>query len=368
MLATEFPKIDVAAAYQHVLEVVAARLRRALHAARPGIKQPRAVGGVVANVKLNQRLQEIPGVEGIFIHPNMGDGGCGTGAALLEFVGRNGAARRRSPTSISGPSFSRRADRRGARTARSCRSTDYTPIEPKIAALHRRRQGRRPLRRPHGIRPARARQPVDPLPRQGAGGEPVAEPAARPHRVHAVRAGDARTSTAHECYRNVDGGEYAAQFMTLTFDCTERMKRDSPAAVHVDGTARPQLVTATSNPSFHRILTRVSPADRHSVGDQHELQHARGADRLLARTTRSGRSCRGTWTTSRSATSSSRTRRAGTDDASAGDLGPVAPGRGGDRRRWPRHRGGHRGERGAGRRRRRRAPVRVCRSRRFARA
>src|SRR5258708_31738619 len=43
--------------------------------------------------------------------------------------------------------------------------------------------------------------------------------------------------------------------MTLTFDCTEAMKRDSPAAVHVDGTARPQLVSATSNPSFHGILT-----------------------------------------------------------------------------------------------------------------
>ena len=58
-----------------------------------------------------------------------------------------------------------------------------------------------------------------------------------------------------ECYRNIDGCDYAAQFMTLTFDCTEAMKRNSPAAVHVDGTARPQLVTAQSNPSFHRILT-----------------------------------------------------------------------------------------------------------------
>ncbi len=58
----------------------------------------------------------------------------------------------------------------------------------------------------------------------------------------------------HECYRNIDGAEHAAQFMTLTFDCTETMKRDCPAAVHVDGTARPQLVSETSNPSFYRIL------------------------------------------------------------------------------------------------------------------
>ena len=59
----------------------------------------------------------------------------------------------------------------------------------------------------------------------------------------------------HDCYQNIDGGEYAAQFMTLTFDCTDAMKRTSPAAVHVDGTARPQLVTETSNPSFHKVLT-----------------------------------------------------------------------------------------------------------------
>src|SRR5712691_4245975 len=59
----------------------------------------------------------------------------------------------------------------------------------------------------------------------------------------------------HECYHNVEGAEYAAQFMTITFDCTDKMKRQCPAAVHVDGTARPQLVSAESNPSFHKILT-----------------------------------------------------------------------------------------------------------------
>jgi len=59
----------------------------------------------------------------------------------------------------------------------------------------------------------------------------------------------------NDCYKNIDGADYAAQFMTVTFDCTDRMKRESPAAVHVDGTARPQLVTPTSNPSFHRIIS-----------------------------------------------------------------------------------------------------------------
>jgi carbamoyltransferase len=86
LLATEFPKIDVAAAYQRVLEEVATAYV-SWYVRKTGLRHLVLSGGVVANVKLNQRLREIEGVDGIFIHPNMGDGGCGTGAALLEFAG-----------------------------------------------------------------------------------------------------------------------------------------------------------------------------------------------------------------------------------------------------------------------------------------
>ncbi len=58
----------------------------------------------------------------------------------------------------------------------------------------------------------------------------------------------------HRCYDHIDGAELAAQFMTITFNCTDFMKRHCPAAVHIDGTARPQLVRSESNPSFYRIL------------------------------------------------------------------------------------------------------------------
>jgi carbamoyltransferase len=57
------------------------------------------------------------------------------------------------------------------------------------------------------------------------------------------------------CYRHIEGADYAARFMTITFDCTDAMKRDCPAAVHVDGTARPQLVSKDSSPDFYGILT-----------------------------------------------------------------------------------------------------------------
>ena len=44
--------------------------------------------------------------------------------------------------------------------------------------------------------------------------------------------------------------------MTITFDCTEEMKTMSPAAVHVDGTARPQILDEGFNPTYHAIVRR----------------------------------------------------------------------------------------------------------------
>ena len=48
--------------------------------------------------------------------------------------------------------------------------------------------------------------------------------------------------------------EHAAEFMTITFDCTPWMREHCPAAVHVDGTARPQLIRREINPGYYDIL------------------------------------------------------------------------------------------------------------------
>jgi carbamoyltransferase len=56
------------------------------------------------------------------------------------------------------------------------------------------------------------------------------------------------------CYVNTAGAEHTAEFMTVTFDCTDFMKKSCPAAVHVDGTARPQLIRREINPGYYDIL------------------------------------------------------------------------------------------------------------------
>jgi carbamoyltransferase len=53
---------------------------------------------------------------------------------------------------------------------------------------------------------------------------------------------------------NIKGAEHTAEFMTVTFDCTDQMKKDCPAAVHIDGTARPQLIRREVNPGYYDIL------------------------------------------------------------------------------------------------------------------
>jgi carbamoyltransferase len=251
LLASQFPKIDVAAAYQHVLETVATGYVD-FYLRQTGLQSVVLSGGVVANVKLNQRIRELPGVHRIFVHPNMGDGGCGTGAALLEF---QGAPPLQEPIAdvFLGPSYT--DDEIQASLNRSQLAfTRYSPVEPKIASLiaagkvvarfnGRMEYGPRALGNRsilyHAKEPA-----VNQWLNQRLGRTefmPFAPATLSEHRA--------------ACYFNTDGCAHAAEFMTLTFDCTPEMKRTSPAAVHVDGTARPQLVTATSNPSFHRVLS-----------------------------------------------------------------------------------------------------------------
>jgi carbamoyltransferase len=251
LLAAQFPKIDVAAAYQRVLEEVAVAYV-SQYIKKTGLRNLVLSGGVVANVKLNQRLREIPGVEGIFIHPNMGDGGCGTGAALAEFAG-SAPTRARINDVYLGPQFTS-AEISEALKRAGLPFTHYAPIEPKVAMLlaagkvvarfdGRMEYGPRALG--HRSILYHAKEPaVNQWLNQRLGRTefmPFAPATLYEHR--------------HANYKLVDGADYAAQFMTITFDCTESMKRDCPAAVHVDGTARPQLVTAEGSPGFHRLLT-----------------------------------------------------------------------------------------------------------------
>ena len=249
-LATLFPKIDVAAAYQRALEVVATNYVRH-YVEHTDIDTVVLAGGVAANVKLNQRLFEIPGVRRIFVYPNMGDGGCGTGAAL--FASREFLKEREAYQHVYlGPEYSHGAIVNALQAA-GLAFEHIVPIEPVIARLI---HAGRVVARFNG------RMEYGP---RALGNRSVLYRAMEPEVNQWLNQRLGRTEfmpfapatlfeERHRCYNNMDGAEMAAQFMTITFDCTDFMRRTCPAAVHIDGTARPQLVRQEVNPSFYRIL------------------------------------------------------------------------------------------------------------------
>jgi carbamoyltransferase len=59
---------------------------------------------------------------------------------------------------------------------------------------------------------------------------------------------------AEEYFELREGEKRACEFMTYVVPCTEKMRTTCPAAVHVDGTARPQLVRREINPGVYEIL------------------------------------------------------------------------------------------------------------------
>lgn len=248
-LAAQFPVVDVAAAYQHVLEVLATDYVR--HWLRKTATQNVVLsGGVTANVKLNQRIHEIEGVANIFIYPNMGDGGCGTGLAL--HLSRTEAANAGISDVYWGP--------------------EYSEVEIETALRKAGLTFERPSHLPRhiatkiheGLVVARFAGRMEYGPR-ALGNRSILYHGREPKVNQWLNKRLGRTEfmpfapvtlweEAPHCYQNLSGARYTAEFMTITFDCTKFMKDTCPAAVHVDGTARPQLIRKEVNEPYHAIL------------------------------------------------------------------------------------------------------------------
>lgn len=247
-LAAQFPKVDVAAAYQRVLEVVATNFVR-YWVEKTGINAVVLSGGVTANVKLNQRIFEIDGVERIFVYPNMGDGGCATGAALV-------VAKPAQPRAISNAYWGPDYTREQMLQALQQHNLAYTEPEQLAMDVAQLIHSGKVVARFDG------RMEYGP---RALGNRSIMYHAREPEVNQWLNKRLGRTEfmpfapvTLYEarerCYHNIVGAEHAAEFMTVTFDCTDFMRQHCPAAVHVDGTARPQLVKREVNPGYYDIL------------------------------------------------------------------------------------------------------------------
>ena len=201
----DWSNADLAGAIQHILERDVTRL---IERNVPSIDgQPICLaGGVFANVKLNLLVKQM-GFGAIFVQPAMSDCGLAVGAPL-QALGERGALRPyRLEHVYLGPEFSEAEMERAIRDA-GLVAHRHDPVEPVIAAPAGRRPRGGPLQRPHGVRAALARQPLDPLPRERRLGERLAEQAPRAHRVHALRARDPARGRRPDCYVDLAGAEH----------------------------------------------------------------------------------------------------------------------------------------------------------------
>jgi carbamoyltransferase len=212
-------------------------------------------GGVFSNVRLNQGLVEIPEVSQISVHPAMDDSGLSVGAALQSHAQQSGGrlAPVRLPNAYLGPEFSNAEiaaalAEAGLMSSREGRIQEAISERLAAGAVVARFHGRME----YGPRALGNRsllyQPTDPSVNDWLN--------ERLQRTEFMPFAPATLAEqADDCYEQLEGARDAARFMTITLDCTVKMRDACPGVVHVDGTARPQLVDADTSPDFHAILS-----------------------------------------------------------------------------------------------------------------
>lgn len=252
-LPDDFSREHLAATIQEVAEDVTTDYIRYWRD-RTGQSNIGLAGGVFANVKINQRVLQIEGVESVFVFPAMSDEGIAAGAALVKFHEHGGDAGpdRCIENVYLGPEFSEEEIQAALRSE----GVEYSRPENYEAEVARLIADGRVVARFDG------RMEYGP---RALGNRSILyrpdEPEVNDWLNKRLRrtefmpfAPAALAEDAHLYFEDMEGAEDTARFMTITFDCTDRMKEDCPGVVHVDGTARPQVVHESDNPAYYRII------------------------------------------------------------------------------------------------------------------
>jgi carbamoyltransferase len=259
MLPPDWTREDLAASIQlHLEEVVVPYVQYWLR--RSGRRNLCLSGGVFANVRLNQKLAELPECDSVFVFPAMGDGGLAAGAAFDAWRELCGGGHDPQGTFMSdaylGPSYSD-ADIEAELSRAGVPYTQHADIESVIARLlaEKRVVARFDGRMEYGPRALGARtimyHPGDPSVNDWLN--------KRLNRTEFMPFAPAcLAGRERELFAWNDAAARAARFMTITQDCTKWMKERCAAVVHVDGTARPQIVDKETNPSFHRTIEKFN--------------------------------------------------------------------------------------------------------------
>jgi carbamoyltransferase len=224
---------------------------------RTGARKLAMAGGLFANVRLNRLIAETLPLDEVFVFPAMGDEGLSVGAALTFLHERDGTEtwlrhRHRLDNVYLGQNYDGRID--DALASAGMRRLAGRPVETAVDLIRAGKAGAIYAgRMEFGPRALGARSII-----------------ASPH-DHAINdllnkrldrsefmpfAPYVLEEDAARVFEITDVNRYAAHFMTITCGVKPEWRARIPAVVHVDGTARPQIVRGDENPLFAAILRR----------------------------------------------------------------------------------------------------------------
>ncbi len=249
----DFSKKDLAAGVQTLSEEYVCKFTESVLEGKVVDKLCLA-GGVFANVRINQEISELDNIRSVFIFPAMGDNGLFTGAALYSYFGNN--EDEYIPEKIGhvyfGPEYSNKEIQREIEKA-NLKHKYFENIEVEIAKLlaDGKVVARFNGRMEYGPRALGNRsilyQTTDPTVNDWLN--------KKLNRTEFMPfAPAALMEDANQLFMEIDSNIFPATYMTQTFDCTEEMQKNYPAVVHVDNTARPQLVDEKTNSSFYNTI------------------------------------------------------------------------------------------------------------------
>lgn len=255
-IAAQVSREDASASIQQVLEDTMLRsVTRLLQ--RHNARHLGLAGGVFANVRLNRVLADKLPIDEVFIFPAMGDEGMPAGGALCYLLRRDGlprwlAHRHRLRDVYFGRDYTGAIDETLKATA-GVRLTDEAPIDGaarrltagELGAIYtgRMEYGPRALGARSILANPSRRETHDLLNTRLSRSEfmpfaPVVtvEKAANVFDITSVNA-------------------YACRFMTITCNVKPQWRDRIAAVVHIDGSARPQVVERATNPLYYDILS-----------------------------------------------------------------------------------------------------------------
>ena len=245
---------DIAATAQQFLENLIAEF------AEQNIRKTNAshllvAGGVFANVRLNQRLAMLKGLKAFQVHPAMSDAGLGLGAALECHYRYAAYLGDRVTNVFLGPEYSASEIERLLRLNGGISYCEPSNIEHDVADL---------LARGEIVCRFVGRMEYGP---RALGNRSLLYRADDPTVNGWLNQKLNRTETMpfapvtldefmDECYEVIPSARACDEFMTITYQCTDFMRKLSPGVIHLDGTARPQRVCRSNNPSLYALLSR----------------------------------------------------------------------------------------------------------------